>query len=138
MGIVIPPRTDPNTGQTVFTTEANYNDLLTRYNANQAFQQSFGQGIPGMNGTAYGGYAGIPLPGQGLLGGGGGMPPSRIPTQPGLPPQQQQQMPFAAPGSYGRQAMQMAGVLSSSNPPGDTYPNGLLGGGKRRFIPGGK
>lgn len=43
---------------------------------------------------------------------------------------QRQTMP--PPGTYGRQAMNMAGLLAP--PPGDTYPSG----GKGRFRPGGK
>jgi hypothetical protein len=70
-------------------------------------------------------------------------------TIPGLtgyaPPQQVQQPPgqqmppsqFRPAGLYGRQAMMMAGLLSPNSPPGDTYPNGLLGG-KDAFRPGGK
>lgn len=41
------------------------------------------------------------------------------------PQQQQQQTAFMPAGMYGRQAMQMAGVRGP-----DSYPNGLLGGGK--------
>lgn len=47
--------------------------------------------------------------------------------------QQQQQASFAPAGMYGRQAMQMAGMRGP-----DSYPNGLLGGGKGPFRPGGK
>jgi hypothetical protein len=132
MGIVIPPRVDPNTGQTIHTTEDNYNDLVARYSANQAFQNSFNQPIPGLTGQ-YGGYGGIPLPGQptpgGLL--------AQVP-QPAPQPQQRQQSAFMPNGMYGRQAMQLAGTYSPNTPPGDTYPNGLLGGKGGAFRPGGK
>jgi hypothetical protein len=49
--------------------------------------------------------------------------------QPIAPPQSATNMP----GAYGRQAMQMAGLRGP-----DSYPNGLLGGGKGGFRPGGK
>lgn len=69
--------------------------------------------------------------------------PQMIPGLTGVAPPQQpipyQQMPasgFRPSGPYGRQAMGLAGLLSANNPPGDTYPNGLLG--KRPFRPGGK
>lgn len=70
--------------------------------------------------------------------------PQAIPGLTGIaPPQQQfpyqQQMPtsgFRPAGPYGRQALGLAGLLSANTPPGDTYPNGLLG--KRPFRPGGK
>lgn len=170
MGIVIPRRTDPNTGQTYIGTEAGYDELVGRYDANQSFQNSFNQGIPGVT-SQYGGYGGIPLPGrpaysppqptagtdlrlngphrtQGMLGSAvaglltqlgqqqqsqqGQQPTSNL--QPALLSQQQQPTPFAPSGMYGRQAMQMAGV-----PGPDSYPNGLLGGGKgSAFRPGGK
>jgi hypothetical protein len=143
----------------------------------QAFNASAGMPIPGVSGQ-YGGYGGIPTPGQPAdympqaqpLPGGtpmdvartpgpptgnmgntartreaarnliGGllsqMPPSSIP---GSAPQSmpQQQSAFMPNGMYGRQAMQLAGTYSQNTPPGDTYPNGLLGG-KGAFRPGGK
>lgn len=51
---------------------------------------------------------------------------------------QQQQAPYMPNGMYGRQAMQLAGTYSPNTPPGDTYPNGLLGGKGGGFRPGGK
>lgn len=141
MGTFIPPRTDPYTGQNIFTTQARYDDLMSRYNADQSFQASFNQGIPGMNGTAYGGYAGIPLPGQGLQPGPGAMPPSRIPGQPppqqGAPPMNQ----MFQGGPYAQQAMRMAGLLGNVSTPQQPTMGyqGLLGGPNRGFrIPGGK
>lgn len=55
-------------------------------------------------------------------------PSPNIPMQQMAPQQQQQPMPMGPPGYYGRQAMGMAGLP----------PNGLLGGGKGTFRPGGK
>jgi hypothetical protein len=45
----------------------------------------------------------------------------------------QQQTAFTPAGMYGNQAMQMAGVRGP-----DSYPNGLLGGKRGAFRPGGK
>lgn len=144
MGIVIPPRTDPYTGQTIITTQDNYNDLMARYNADQSFQSSFGQGIPGMT-APLGPASSIPMPGRpvystpeagsqlpqmpgGMPGGGMGRAP---PPSFGQPPA------FGPPGRYGQQAMGMAGLLGT--PPQQQNPGGLLGGGRRGFrIPGGK
>lgn len=47
------------------------------------------------------------------------------------------QGPGFSGGNYGNQAAQMAGVLPARNP-NDTYPNGLLGGKRGGFRPGGK
>lgn len=137
MGIVIPPRKDPNTGQTIYTTEDRYNDLMSQYNANQGFLASQNQGIPGL--TAPVGTNGQ-IPGMNAPGTGAGIPGVGMAPPPRFQPPQQmsppyQQAPMAGP--YGRQALGLAGLLSANNPPGGGYPNGLLGG-KRPFIPGGK
>lgn len=103
-----------------------YQDYMQNtYYPQQNFNASLGAPIPGLTGPL-GNGAQIPGGGVGIA-----------------PPQQQipyQQMPpstFQAAGPYGRQAMGLAGLLSANSPPGNTYPNGLLGG-KRPFRPGGK
>lgn len=191
MGIVIPRRIDPNTGQPVYTTQANYDEMVGRYNANQSFQDSLGAGIPGLTAPVSGTFNGRPIPPSPTSGGvnipgygnvsvpytpgfgdaalSGRPPPDASGWHPtgtrqlfgGLlsqymnesmgpqqwagtlqqgqaPPAQQQQQTFMPNGMYGRQAMQLAGTYSPNTPPGDTYPNGLLGGKGGGFRPGGK
>lgn len=126
MGIYIPPRTDPNTGQPIITTEDRYNDLMTQYNANQSFQNSAGQGIPGLTapvgqGAGIPGWRGVIPQGQGQA-----IPPA-------------QPAPFSASGPYGQQASAMAGLLAQPQQPQQPMQSvaGLLS--RRGFrVPGGK
>lgn len=63
----------------------------------------------------------------------GEAPPQRFGPPPQAPMSQ-----FQPAGPYARQAMSMAGLLSPNTPPGDTYPNGLLGSKGGAYRPGGK
>lgn len=158
-------------------TQGQYNQYMNEtYLPQQAFNASASMPIPGVTGS-YGGYGGIPLPGQptdympqmqslpggtpmnlsggppnggwgdtaatrertrALIGGLLAQQQSPVIPQPAPQPGQQQQTAFMPAGMYGRQAMQLAGTYSPNTPPGDTYPNGLLGGKGGGFRPGGK
>lgn len=144
-----------------FPADSYVNQDVTGFNAQQTIPGQSGgyAGIPMPGQPAYSMPQAQPLPGGTPMvpsgtGGGNGwgsrlhtrelisgllaqMPPSSIPGPAPQSMPQQQQTSFMPNGMYGRQAMQLAGTYSPNTPPGDTYPNGLLGG-KGAFRPGGK